>query len=98
MSPGGWGRLFLREAASSPPPAAAPPPPGGTRADRAVAEWKKLGVDNVRIFAQWGKIAPRTKPAGFNGADPATPGYLWTYLDDAVFRVRQAGMSVTLTI
>jgi hypothetical protein len=71
---------------------------GGTRADQAVAEWKKLGVDNVRIFAQWGKIAPKAKPAGFNGADPASPGYLWTYLDDAVFRVRQAGMTVTLTI
>jgi hypothetical protein len=71
---------------------------GGTRADQAVAQWKKLGVDNVRIFAQWGKIAPQTKPAGFDGADPATPGYLWTYLDDAVFRVRNAGMTVTLTI
>jgi hypothetical protein len=71
---------------------------GGARADRAVAEWKRLGIDNVRIFAEWGKIAPKTRPAGFDGADPATPGYLWTYLDDAIFRVRQAGMTVTLTI
>jgi hypothetical protein len=71
---------------------------GGTRADKAVAEWRALGVDNVRIFAQWSKIAPRKRPAGFNGADPASPGYFWVYVDAAVARVRQAGMSVTLTI
>ena len=71
---------------------------GGPKADAAVAEWKKLGVDNVRIFAQWSKIAPRTKPAGFNGADPATPGYNWFYVDNAVARVRNAGMTVTLTV
>ena len=71
---------------------------GGPKADAAVAEWKKLGVDNVRIFAQWSKIAPRTQPAGFNGADPATPGYNWFYVDSAVARVRNAGMTVTLTI
>jgi hypothetical protein len=71
---------------------------GGTRADAAVAEWQKLGVDNVRIFAMWRAIAPPTRPAGFNGADPATPGYFWGAVDDAVRRVRNAGMSVTLTI
>ncbi len=71
---------------------------GGTRADQAVAEWKKLGVDNVRIFAHWGHIAPKTKPAGFDGANPASPGYGWGFLDGAVTRVRNAGMTVTLTI
>jgi hypothetical protein len=71
---------------------------GGTRADKAVAEWKKLGVDNVRIFALWRAIAPASRPAGFNGADPASPGYFWAALDEAVRRVRGAGMTVTLTI
>jgi len=71
---------------------------GGERADKAVAEWKKLGIDNVRIFAHWSKIAPKTRPAGFNGADPGSPGYLWAYVDAAVARVRAAGMTVTLTI
>jgi hypothetical protein len=72
--------------------------PGGPRADAAVAQWKKLGVDNVRIFANWTQIAPKHRPAGFDGANPASPGYLWAYVDGAVQRVRSAGMSVTLTI
>src|ERR671930_2013069 len=71
---------------------------GGTRADDAVAQWKELGVDNVRIFALWKSIASKRWPAGFDGANPASPGYWWGYLDDAVRRVRGAGMSVTLTI
>jgi hypothetical protein len=70
----------------------------GPRADAAVADWKKLGVDNVRIFALWRTIAPPTRPTGFQGRDPSSPGYLWSYLDDAVQRVRKAGMTVTLTI
>ena len=71
---------------------------GGPRADSAVTQWQKLGVDNVRIFALWKAIAPPSRPAGFHGADPSSPGYLWAYLDDAVQRVRKAGMTVTLTI
>jgi hypothetical protein len=71
---------------------------GGTLADKAVQQWHDLGVDNVRIFAQWSQIAPRTRPKGFNGADPSSPGYFWVYLDAAVARVRAAGMTVTLNI
>jgi hypothetical protein len=72
--------------------------PGGRLAEKAVAEWKTLGVDNVRIFAKWSQIAPKRRPAGFNGANPASPGYAWGFLDGAVTRVRHAGMKVTLTI
>jgi hypothetical protein len=72
--------------------------PGGPAADRAVAEWQQLGVDNVRIFANWRQIAPKTRPAGWDPGNPATPGYQWFYVDQAVTRVRRAGMSVTLTI
>ena len=71
---------------------------GGPAADRAVAEWRALGVDTVRIFALWSRIAPVRKPARFDPDDPADPHYLWYPLDDAIARVREAGMSVTLTI
>src|SRR3954467_2063797 len=44
---------------------------GGLTADQAVAEWKRIGVDTVRVFAQWNRIAPgarsRSRPAGFAG-------------------------------
>jgi hypothetical protein len=72
--------------------------PGGPQADEAVAEWVKLGVDNVRIFAHWGKIAPKTRPAGWDPDNPASPGYQWFYVDQAINRVRRAGMTVTLTM
>jgi hypothetical protein len=71
---------------------------GGPAAERAVAEWSALGVDSVRIFAHWGKIAPARKPHGFRPADPADPHYEWFRVDDAVNLVRGAGMSVTLTV
>ena len=29
---------------------------GGATAERAVAEWKAMGVDTVRIFALWSRI------------------------------------------
>src|SRR5688572_14745681 len=71
---------------------------GGRAADLAVAEWRAMGVDTVRMFALWSRIAPATRPAGFDGADPASRGYSWAGLDAAVARVRNAGMRVTLTI
>ncbi len=72
--------------------------PGGPLADKAVAEWAANGVDTVRIFAQWSKIAPARKPRGFHPANPNDPHYVWFYLDNAIARVRAAGMSVTLTV
>lgn len=76
--------------------------PGGALADEAVAEWKALGVDNVRILAHWGQIAPdvsgRSVPAGFDQDNPNDPRYQWYYLDQAIARVTNAGMTVTLSV
>ncbi len=72
--------------------------PGGPAADRAVAEWSAMGVVTVRIFALWSRIAPARRPAGFDADDPNDPRYQWFYLDNAVDRVRAAGMDVTLTV
>jgi hypothetical protein len=71
---------------------------GGARADRAVREWRSLGVDDVRIFAQWSRIGPASRPRGFDAADHSSPGYAWGQLDAAVDRVRAAGMHPMLTI
>ena len=72
--------------------------PGGPAADRAVAEWSAMGVDTVRIFALWSQIAPAQRPSGFKPADPDDGHYQWFYVDNAVDRVRAAGMKVTLTV
>ena len=55
---------------------------GGAEADRVVAEWRANGVDVVRIFAQ----------------SPRIERYGWSELDQAVARVRGAGMAVILTV
>ncbi|MDT7582201.1 MAG: hypothetical protein QOK35_3466 [Pseudonocardiales bacterium] len=75
---------------------------GGAAADRVVGEWRAQGVEVVRIFALWSRIAPAPgaarEPAGFDAADPGSPGYQWWELDQAVGRVRSAGMKVMLTV
>src|SRR3954447_8622139 len=75
---------------------------GGEAADKAVADWKKLGIQQVRIYALWSQIAPSVKakkmPKGFKPADPDAPGYHWAALDGAVDRVAAAGMKPFITI
>jgi hypothetical protein len=61
---------------------------GGAQADQAIAEWKKIGIHNVRIYALWSRIAPAS-PGGAEN---------WAQLDQAVARVVAAGMKPILTI
>jgi hypothetical protein len=61
---------------------------GGPEADEAVAEWADHGIDYVRIYALWSRIAPN-HPEGDND---------WASLDHAVDRVVRAGMKPMLTI
>jgi hypothetical protein len=75
---------------------------GGADVDRVVGEWRANGVEVVRIFALWSRIAPaqhsERPPVGFDGADPGAPGYDWGRLDQAIRRVRGAGLKVMLTV
>ncbi len=75
---------------------------GGPRAVEAVAEWRTLGVEVVRIHARWNVAAPgkdsRSMPAGFDAADQRDPGYDWTELDRAIGILRAAEMRVALTV
>lgn len=74
------------------------PVPGGT--DAVVAQWKASGVQDVRIFAQWNKLAPQRDdpkmPAGFLGDDPAA--YDLTSLDQKIDAVVKHGLNVTLVV
>jgi hypothetical protein len=73
---------------------------GGAAADRAIAEWKQNGVDNVRIVVRWNLVAPGARstrrPAGFNPNDPNQ--YAWALYDAAVNRAVAAGMTVSLVL
>ena len=72
------------------------------QARQIAAQWRTLGVDYVRIQAYWDALSPATKsrtmPAGFNPADPNSPGYNWGPLDAAIAAVRDNGMRVMLTV
>jgi hypothetical protein len=61
---------------------------GGPDADAAVAEWQRLGIQQVRIYALWSRIG---------GTSPSAP-YDWDQLDRAVDRVVAAGIKPLLTI
>src|SRR3954470_3951501 len=66
-------------------------------------QWRnRLGADRVRIQAFWNAVPPArnsaSKPAGFNLADPNSPGYEWGNLDRAVSTARAAGLKVMVTI
>jgi hypothetical protein len=61
---------------------------GGPDADAAVAEWQELGIQQVRIYALWSRIA---------GPSPSAPDD-WAQLDHAVDRIVGAGMKPLLTI
>ncbi|MEA2289673.1 MAG: hypothetical protein QOD55_1670 [Solirubrobacteraceae bacterium] len=76
--------------------------PDATRAAQTVAAWQATGIDTVRLFAQWGVIAPGRDdplpPAGLDQSDPGDPRYDWRNLDRAVGLVRAAGMRVMLSV
>jgi hypothetical protein len=76
--------------------------PNDARAAKAVADWAALGIDDVRIFVQWQAIAPGTgdakAPAGFDSANPNSPGYNWSRVDRAVRLVSAAGMRPMLVV
>ena len=70
------------------------------QAPAAVAAWRELGVDVVRLHAGWARIAPagRRRPRGFRGRDHRDRRYQWGALDRAIGLVRANGMRVMLTV
>jgi hypothetical protein len=70
--------------------------------DKAMADAKALGVDIVRVFVTWSKVSPqptsRTRPPGFDPANPDSPGYQWGTYDALVERARRHGMKLYFTL
>lgn len=66
----------------------------------AVAAWRDLGVDVVRLHASWSRIAPagRRRPRGFRARNHRSRRYRWAELDYAVNLVRANDMRVMLTV
>ena len=81
-------------------PSVAPGPAGDAPA--VIQRWSQMGVQWVRIQAFWNALSPspnsRSKPRGFNVANPNDRRYNWSSLDAAVARVRQNGMRIMLTV
>jgi hypothetical protein len=69
----------------------------------AVAKMKALGIDRVRVTANWSTLtrAPESdvRPEGFDAADPAAYEQArWQGLDTAVRAIRAAGMRAVIDI
>jgi hypothetical protein len=70
---------------------------------RTMDELKALGVDRLRISVFWAVVAPapkeQTKPAGFDGADPAAyPAGAWDRYDTIVEYARARGLGVNFNV
>ena len=70
--------------------------------ERAMADARSLGVDVVRVFVQWSRVAPqptsRERPAGFDPANPDSPGYDWSSYDALVERARRHGLKLYFSL
>ena len=68
---------------------------------KALDDVRTLGGRWARLIVQWRYVAPSpdatTKPAGFDAANPNSPGYNWGSVDQAINAVRSRGMRVLLT-
>lgn len=57
-----------------------------------------VGAGIVRVGVRWFKVAPKNPPAGFDGADPSSPGYSWTELDGTVRDASSRGLRIMFTV
>lgn len=71
---------------------------GPAMRDQTLDEFKALGADVVKVQVYWREVAPggRRKPAGFDGANPAS--YNWSTYDDVVNAIVARGMRPFLTL
>ncbi len=56
------------------------------------------GASTIRVNVAWSNVAPATRPDGFVASDPASTGYDWSSVDEAVRMAAEHGLSVAMTI
>src|SRR6185312_17359138 len=75
---------------------------GGAEADQAVAQWRDMGIDVVRVQVSWARIAPDPQsavpPPGFQAANPDDPDYRWGVIDGAMARLARVGIKPMLML
>jgi Cellulase (glycosyl hydrolase family 5) len=59
---------------------------------------RAAGASYVRIVVSWNAVAPDPRPAGFDAADPTSPGYSWSWYDDTIDSAEKAGLTPILDI
>lgn len=72
----------------------------GSDAQRApwIARALHEGASIVRVDLAWSTVAPERRPAGFDPANPASPGYDWTSYDGVIRDLAGHGLEVLITI
>jgi hypothetical protein len=74
---------------------------GADTRNRTLDEFRALGVDVVKVHMLWDDVAPsgRSKPQGFDGANPdAYPSAAWEPFDQAIAGAQARGMRVLLQL
>ncbi len=70
----------------------------GGSADIAFSHVRAAGATTVRIVVYWNWVAPVSRAAGFDPADPRAPEYKWTLTDGQVRRAAAQGLQPILDI
>lgn len=64
----------------------------------AVQRIRAAGAGVVRIPVDWREVAPSEPAAGFQASDPASPGYRWALIDNAVLSAAAGGLQPLLVV
>lgn len=64
----------------------------------AFSRARAAGTTVVRLEVPWTRVAPATRPAGFEPRNPDSPGYDWAVLDEQVKRATARRLAPLLTL
>jgi len=73
-------------------------PAGGSYERLVLAHTQASGAQLLKLGVDWNKIAPTNPPAGFEPANPDSPGYEWAELDKETADAVARGLTPFFTI